>query len=56
MKAIKKDGKVIIFIDEKEKGMQELIDKYSDNFDIVEAEQCPTCHQGWVEKQGKGGK
>lgn len=52
MKAIKKEGKVIIFIDEEQKGMQKLIDKYSVDFDIAEAELCPVCHQGYVEKKG----
>lgn len=55
MKAIKKDGKIIIFIDEEQPKMQELIDKYSFNFDIVDAELCPVCHQGWVVVEAERG-
>jgi len=43
MKAIKKDGKVIIFIDEMLGNGQQLVDKYSESgqFDVVEAIPCP---------------
>ena len=56
MKAInKKDGKTIIYINEQDHGMQELLEKYTEaGYNIVTMLPCPTCCQsGWTEQQEK---
>ena len=54
MKAIKKDGETLIYINESDYGMQELLDRYADaGYDIITILPCPTCHQsGWIEQIG----
>ena len=54
MKAIKKDGKTIIYINEQDHGMQELLEKYAEaGYNIVTMLPCPTCYQSmWTEQAG----
>jgi hypothetical protein len=55
VKAIKKDGKTIIYINEQDYGMQELLDRYADaGYDIITMVPCPACYQsGWIEQSGE---
>ncbi len=55
MKAIKKAGKIIIYFNESNHGMQELIDRYIDTgYKIITILPYPTCHQsGWIDQWEK---
>jgi hypothetical protein len=55
MKAIKKDGETLIYINESNPGMKELLDRYAEaGYDIINMIPCPTCYQsGWTEQNKK---
>ena len=55
MKAIKKGSETLIYINESDHGMHELLDRYAEaGYDIITMVPCPTCYQsGWTEQNKK---